>query len=355
MDYEKEYNEMVRRCRELHESGNALTKLQMEIVCPELKAQDDESIRKELIDFVNQYAQREVREQFIPWLEKKKTPEREGLYLYHDGEFTSIGSPAWEGERDEHLSIVNKEDAEHYFPELKESEDEKIREAIIGAISTATMDECTRRDCLAYLEKQKDVVEALRTEYEKGRADAIAERNLDNDLFRQGYEIGYEDEKILIRIYKFIEEQYPEEWVEKKTKMLAWLEKQKVSQDPFDNEQFKKGYELGYEDRAKMDKPAAWSENETRLLNEAIQMVESNGTWIRSDDAVKLVSNFLKKLRDSSGKSKEWSEEENRYLDDIEKVIRLCIGTRGYGYPDEYLKDLAFFIHTIKCKRDQIE
>ena len=36
-----------------------------------------------------------------------------------------------------------------------------------------------------------------------------------------------EDEKILIRIYKFIEEQYPEEWVEKKTKMLAWLEKQK--------------------------------------------------------------------------------------------------------------------------------
>ena len=36
------------------------------------------------------------------------------------------------------------------------SDDEMIREAIIGAILTATMDECTRRDCLAYLEKQKE-------------------------------------------------------------------------------------------------------------------------------------------------------------------------------------------------------
>ena len=42
------------------------------------------------------------------------------------------------------------------IPELEDSEDERIREAIIGAISTATMDECTRRDCLAYLEKQKE-------------------------------------------------------------------------------------------------------------------------------------------------------------------------------------------------------
>ena len=87
MDYEKEYNEMVRRCKELHESGNALTKLQMEIVCPELKAQDDESIRKELIDFVNQYAQREVREQFIPWLEKQKEqkPDCNGCAKHLEG------------------------------------------------------------------------------------------------------------------------------------------------------------------------------------------------------------------------------------------------------------------------------
>ena len=44
MDYEKEYYEIVRRARELHESGNELTKKQMEIVCPQLAESEDERI-----------------------------------------------------------------------------------------------------------------------------------------------------------------------------------------------------------------------------------------------------------------------------------------------------------------------
>ena len=49
MDYEKEYKDMVQRARELHESGNALTQLQMEIVCPALAESEDERLRKLLV------------------------------------------------------------------------------------------------------------------------------------------------------------------------------------------------------------------------------------------------------------------------------------------------------------------
>ena len=40
-----------------------------------------------------------------------------------------------------------------------------------------------------------------------------------------------------------------------------------------------------------------WSEEDRRILDEAIAMIESRGCWVRSDDAVKQVSDFLKSLR----------------------------------------------------------
>ena len=52
MDYEKAYKEMVQRARELHEVGNDFTKLQMEIVCPELEKSGDERIRDEILTLV---------------------------------------------------------------------------------------------------------------------------------------------------------------------------------------------------------------------------------------------------------------------------------------------------------------
>ena len=63
-----------------------------------------------------------------------------------------------------------------------ESEDERIRRGLIDMLKIAKSnggrisisDEAADRD-IAWLEKQKDKLEALRTEYEKGRADAIAE------------------------------------------------------------------------------------------------------------------------------------------------------------------------------------
>lgn len=84
------------------------------------------------------------------------------------------------------------------FPELKESKDERIRKCIGDVVREHDWSHIfgvTKDDCLAWLEKQgsqilansakickdeqkltdNDIKEALRTEYEKGRADAIAE------------------------------------------------------------------------------------------------------------------------------------------------------------------------------------
>lgn len=47
-----------------------------------------------------------------------------------------------------------------------------------------------------------------------------------------------------------------------------------------------------------------WSEVDNVRLDEAIQMVESNGTWVRSDDAVKLVSDWLKSLKEKLTETK---------------------------------------------------
>ena len=73
------------------------------------------------------------------------------------------------------------------FPELKESEDEKIRKAIVKYFKSYSKTEnivsyngVATEDIIAYLEKQKELptneemLRTLRTEYEKGVADTIA-------------------------------------------------------------------------------------------------------------------------------------------------------------------------------------
>lgn len=61
------------------------------------------------------------------------------------------------------LTGTDKEDAEHYFPELAEGKDERIRKAISVAIcgTTATSileaNGTNLSDALSYLEKQKDI------------------------------------------------------------------------------------------------------------------------------------------------------------------------------------------------------
>ena len=85
MDYKKAYEEMVRRAREIHESGNALTRMQMEIVCPSLADKASEKIRELLMRFVKydmpeNYSDDFSKEECLSWLEMQKREERESRY-----------------------------------------------------------------------------------------------------------------------------------------------------------------------------------------------------------------------------------------------------------------------------------
>lgn len=75
-----------------------------------------------------------------------------------------------------------KADKKQSESELKDDEDERIRQELITFVKGSIQDEESeqRKAYLAWLEKQgeptdNDMIEALRTEYEKGKADAIAE------------------------------------------------------------------------------------------------------------------------------------------------------------------------------------
>ena len=77
------------------------------------------------------------------------------------------------------LKAADKEDAEHYFPELKESEDERIRKWILDGLdfySDAIGAPEDHKKAIAYLERQKEYIEDIRQyAYNKGLVDA-AER-----------------------------------------------------------------------------------------------------------------------------------------------------------------------------------
>jgi hypothetical protein len=80
---------------------------------------------------------------------------------------------------------------DYIFPELAESEDERIRKSLAAYFAKFKQSDMWDNDfsfgdILAWLEKQvqkptdEEMKEVLRTEYEKGRADAIAERMIED-------------------------------------------------------------------------------------------------------------------------------------------------------------------------------
>ena len=89
-----------------------------------------------------------------------------------------------------------KEELANLFPELRESEDERIRKNIIAFIKE---NYSSAKPWIAWLEKQSEenMIEALRLEYEKGKADALQE---------QRKEWSEEDEYTLYETIQHLEE-----------------------------------------------------------------------------------------------------------------------------------------------------
>lgn len=108
------------------------------------------------------------------------------------------------------LTGADKEDAEHYFPELKESEDEKIRKELIFFLKEE-IPQCSIKE---HADKLKEFVSYLEKQKEQKPADSVEEEYIENcndgtytcattkdgfdafmDGFNKGYDLGLKAEK----------------------------------------------------------------------------------------------------------------------------------------------------------------
>ena len=133
---------------------------------------------------------------------------------------------AWMRELYPGLHDATKEDAEHYFPELRESEDERIRKAIIHYILYETkgnISEATEHVWVTWLEKQK---EQKPVEYLDAVKVYAIMKKLHDLSFSQSIPINSEEYKQIGEITKDVRnlldypiEQKPAEWSEEDTEM----------------------------------------------------------------------------------------------------------------------------------------
>ena len=159
------------------------------------------------------------------------------------------------------------EDAiQNIFPELKESEDERIRKGLIEALKTSktigelkfTLPEPTREECIAYLEKQKEQKPDVKDPFS-------------NANFVRGYESGYADAK---------REQKPMEIHIDNPNIQKFDPDVKVttSDSSADGKELlyvcNKSYKIGYRDGVASVKPAEWSEEDEDMLNSCISSIE---------------------------------------------------------------------------------
>lgn len=188
--YEKKYKESLELARDYYKANLKLDKadenLVLEDIFPELKESEDEKIRKALLEMVHDTTGDELwvdynvhKEDALAWLEKQgeKKPfdyenaniQQKDFAPQEDAPRYSIGDVLC----DKSCATLNKDAQPNY-------EIVDIRNGLYicdkGYIPISQQDEY---ELVAKKIEQKpadkDMIEALRTEYEKGRADAIAE------------------------------------------------------------------------------------------------------------------------------------------------------------------------------------
>ena len=276
-----------------------------------------------------------------------------------------------------YLTGANKEDTEHYFPELKESEDERIRKEIIEYLTITREKDLVarpeRQRWITYLEKQKDltkegIIKQLEEEFyacgttpkwfhdtvqgaiNYGRADALSKFNavpsvVSDELRRQERETAISQLKHLNDVYIGDEkqkEQKPAKWSDSVAKEMFIKALERAV------EQTKKGYELTdcdkhswWEDFKAYSgiKPAEWSEEDKKALNRAINICRNDfGEYSET-------AKFLKSLpkRFNLQPRQEWSEEDEKHLyNAIEAVKYVCDVSAGSSGAQcvEFLKSL---------------
>ena len=216
------------------------------------------------------------------------------------------------------LHQPSKDVLEYIFPELKESEDERIMEALIdGFKDYKGWDEewwngVTVREIIAWLEKQGE---------QKTQAKSVIEiwKDMRLEIYQQAsgnrHEPNYSDDSTKMfslndidEIIEKMSEQKPADKVEQKLDTdfsdlrtwkyivdLVWTEKEGIGQyldSPFTEEVAKKLQKRF----GNIEQKSAWSEEDENRINRLIAYFEDKESFTAEDDIV--YANWLKSLKD---------------------------------------------------------
>ena len=200
------------------------------------------------------------------------------------------------------MTGADKEDAEHYFPELTESEDEKIRKELIAyhkGMADKNEETCNPNHLhnvwIAWLEKQKNVEEEIEKAY----------RNADKIQYEKGYNMGYL-KGIEVGMQDAIEKQKGQkDWAEELNAKIKELHKQCLG----------------------LLKPAEWSEEDEEMLNRCISSIdeakENRYAYKETDGDTSYDEEmaWLKSLCPQPQKLEDWTEEDERKYQCIRKIL----------------------------------
>lgn len=237
------------------------------------------------------------------------------------------------------------------FPELAESEDERIRKRLINIVGlyygTSTVDP-ERDECIAYLEKQKEPLpipnkfsglKSLMLQYLQSAANRKDDAEIEDDTDLWG-------RKILDYVWKYDEKQkeQPVEGIPDSVKF---------------DEGFKTGREIGFREGVESVKPVEWSE-EDRSIMDGIQLVLES--WDRTHSSIaglpSLIPSYISWLKSLRPQKLDASKLEN--FDPVDVLNRIktewpmawekVVGKQEWSEEDEEkIKDI---IDYLECWND---
>lgn len=274
---------------------------------------------------------------------------------------------------------IDVSDMEFIFPELAESEDERIRKKLIGIFTNQSLCDVYNlksEEVIAYLEKQKPnpyiLCESIKDKIKTYIANHfITDEVVKTDVasivhaMEEGVRFGMaeqnpaewseEDEYIINNIFGFVKENTSNphrklcaeeclSWLNNRLKSLRPQSKQEWSEEEKAclNEAIETLNKLGYEgiaDNLKHLHPELkqeWTEEDEKMMKKCLDIIEksrdSRSGWPNNVQAFNWLKNKLKLIRPQSHwkPSKEQMEVLNRIVNAMERTHNICTS----GYPD---------------------
>ena len=227
------------------------------------------------------------------------------------------------------LHGATKEDAEHYFPELRESEDELIRKSLVGYFEKfKPQDMWDERfsigDVLAYLEKQKDHFRDDTKMVEK--QDYSSLNDLERAIHRGFLSAGVENAPVTL--IKETAKECLEQVKPSEINIRALLSADRLASAEMTGRLKERSEILENPEEYGLHKPSEWSEEDEKMIE----------TICKEGDLKPSEQCWLKSLRPVK---QEWSKKEERIMDNcIEYIKASCLDANDLYECIDWLKSL---------------